>query len=53
MQSNLRQLCIKAQIEEDPGNWTFNLIWEPNGWKVLLLDLNPTFAQNIGALKCE
>ena len=37
---------IKVQMEEDPATWSFNLIRENKQWRILLLDLHPTFPQD-------
>jgi len=40
-------LFIRAQLEGDPASWGFNLIREKGKWRVLLLDHNPTFPQQL------
>lgn len=40
-------LLIKARLEDDPATWGFNLIREKGRWRILLLNHNPTFSQQL------
>ena len=40
-------LFIEAHLESDPATWGFNLIREKGKWRVLVLNHNPTFPQQL------
>lgn len=40
-------LFIEAHLESDPAKWGFNVIREKGKWRVLVLNHNPTFPQQL------